>query len=61
MAWIDEDQMSQNQTSWVVIVGLVLVAAAGCEASTGTKKADAKFTRDIDTQVDAVMKDFKNE
>jgi hypothetical protein len=53
--------MSQNQTSWVVIVGLVLGAVAGCEGSTGTKKADVKFTRDIDTQVDAVMKDFKNE
>ena len=53
--------MSRNQTSWVVIVGLVLVAVAGCEDSTGTKKADAKFARDIDTQVDAVMKDFKNE
>jgi hypothetical protein len=53
--------MSRNQTSWVVIVGLVLVAVAGCEGSTGTKKADAQFTRDIDTQVDAVMKDFKNE
>lgn len=53
--------MSHNQTSWVLIVGFVLAAVAGCEGSTGTKKADAQFTRDIDTQVDAVMKDFKNE
>lgn len=53
--------MSQNQTGWLVIVGLVLVAVAGCEGTTGTTKADPQFTRDIDTQVDAVMKDFKNE
>jgi hypothetical protein len=53
--------MSPNQASWVVIVGLVLAAATGCEGSTGTKSGEVEFTRDIDTQVDAAMKDFRNE
>lgn len=57
--------MSRGMSCWVVIVAAALSAVAGCADSTGTGAAggpqDPKPSRDVGDQVDAVMKDFKNE
>ena len=65
MAWKDEDCMNLHGNYWLAIEGVALLAVAGCDASNdGAAKTGAnsqKPTRDVDQQVDAVMKDFKNE
>jgi hypothetical protein len=49
----------------IAIVPLVVIATAGCSdlggGGTAGSQKDGKPSRDVDEQVDAVMKDFKNE
>lgn len=57
--------MSRRASSWVVIVAAAMSAVAGCADPSGTGAAggpkEPKPSRDVGDQVDAVMKDFKNE
>jgi len=57
--------MSSKKCFCLVAVSLMISGLAGCGdlaggGSAGSQK-DAKPSRDVDQQVDAVMKDFKNE
>ena len=45
---------------WLVLSGLTGCSDVGGGGSAGSQK-EAKPSRDVDEQVDAAMKDFKNE
>ena len=57
--------MGTSDRRWAWFLGLIVVVSlAGCEAGGGGSaggQAEKKQSRDVDTQVDAVIKDFKNE
>lgn len=57
--------MGTSDRRWAWFLGVLAFAVlAGCEAGGGGSaggQAEKKQSRDIDTQVDAVIKDFKNE
>ncbi len=56
--------MRTTDCRWAWMLGLLaVVAIAGCEAGAGLAggQAEKKPSKDVGEQVDAVMKDFKNE
>ena len=60
----DEDAMSRKMRFWVVMLLMPLLALAGCTDLTGAGSSQSqndKPARDIDEQVDAAVKEFKNE
>jgi len=57
--------MVTSDCRWAWFLGLLaVVALAGCDSSGGGSaggQAEKKQSRDVGEQVDAVIKDFKNE